>query len=290
MGVVGTSMNANGVYGESINGQVDTAAGRFVAGPLSQGDAVSAVQEGVKDGAAAGRFLVTSTSAGMDNYALYAETRSLWGTGLYATAPLSAVVGVTTSAADTWMYGVYGDASSSSGRGHGVYGKGPDTGYGVYSEGNAHVEGDLTWTPVKRAIALGPRHFGNIFNAEYVEITDFEIAPHMDCPLPNQWKTAYIAPLDVPDGTRITKITYYFKDNSATLDTELELRKTDLRGGLHGGNQCFEHREAGRTYVGLDRAGSITVDNSTGALLVRLIVGCDIWVYGVVVEYETTGP
>jgi hypothetical protein len=109
-----------GLTGQSTN-TTGTAAGVVGSTSSSSGMAI----EGV------------STAATGTTYGVYGITSSTGGYGVYGQA--AAATGAT--------YGVYGLAMSATG--YGVYGLATgSTGYGVYSAGNAHVEGNLTYSGI----------------------------------------------------------------------------------------------------------------------------------------------
>jgi len=197
------------------------------------------------------------------------------------------VFGETASTTDGRAGGFF-RATGSSGVTYGVYGEAESAdGYGVYSEGDTHVEGALTWTPKKSYISVGPWAFDT--NQWWGVEGSTEVRPPIDCPTNYLWDGVYFAPLNLPHGVRLTRVEYHWKDASRVFDCEFRLRRTDLAGGIidlaivrSRGNDGTKSQSG----QNLDHI----VDNRTGTYLLSLDMGCDTWFYGVVIEYEVSEP
>jgi hypothetical protein len=172
-GVKGESSAGAGVYGVSTSG--NGASGQSSSGAGLWGFSVSG------DG-------VAGTSTGGDGVA----GTSTGGAGVRGTSTISGTVGIATRNTGT-NYGVYGQNASA--KGAGVYGASthPD-GYGLYSDGDAHVEGDLTWQPVTGYISVPAAAFqprDNSINYRNDGYTVYHIGSVSE-------KVAYFAPVALP--------------------------------------------------------------------------------------------
>ena len=106
--------------------------------------------------------------------------------------------------------GVYGEATAASGANYGVYGKtNSPTGHGVYSDGDAHVEGDLTWKAKTSYVSVAATAFHPT-----VDGYDYDNQGH------TLWNSDgasdyYAAPVQLPHGATVTKLTFYWWDGSS---------------------------------------------------------------------------
>jgi hypothetical protein len=98
-------------------------------------------------------------------------------------------------------------------------------GYGVYSSGNAHVEGNLTWKSKTSYIAVSaaafrPQADGYDFTNLGCYVTNMDSASDI-----------YEAPVQLPHGATVTGMTFYWLDGSALEDGHCYLKRNDLAGG-----------------------------------------------------------
>lgn len=102
-------------------------------------------------------------------------------------------------------YGVRGDSDA----GYGGY-FASSTGYGLYSEGDAHIEGQLTWKPVTSYLSIPAADFQPSEDG-YDYLVDTTAVHNLGN------TTAYfIAPVHLPHGATVTRLTFYWRDNSAS--------------------------------------------------------------------------
>jgi hypothetical protein len=134
-GVTGTSASSSGrgVYGRA------SATSGMTYGVL--GESLSSVGRGVYGTAPAYGVYGEATATSGSIFGVYGMApNSSFGIGVYGTSSYQGVSGRTGSGT-----GVHGYASSTSGVNYGVYGESASSsGYGVYSQGNAHVNGTFT--------------------------------------------------------------------------------------------------------------------------------------------------
>lgn len=200
------------------------------------------------------------------------------------------VVGLSTSGEHSGVngsspyIGVFGEATAASGNNFGVYGK-STSGYGVYSEGDAHVEGSLTWRAKTSyisipAAAFHPAQEGYEFN------NDGKVIWNLDGD-----SVYYLAQLQLPHEAIITKLTFYWWDGSQ-LDGRCELYRIDLMGGENQMAVAYTHGSTASPNGSVDaNIDFATVDNSSYAYYLWLYLPDNlIAAYGVVIEYTFTGP
>jgi hypothetical protein len=144
------SYNGAGVYGTSNYASGTGVKGESSAGPGVYGVSTSGIGTGGQSNSGAGLWGFSDSGDGVTG-------TSTSGAGLRGTSTISGSVGIATRNTGT-NYGVYGQNASADGAGvHGASTH-PD-GYGVYSDGNAHVEGDLAWKPRTSYVSVAPAAF-----------------------------------------------------------------------------------------------------------------------------------
>jgi hypothetical protein len=115
-------------------------------------------------------------------------------------------------------YGVYGFSSS----GHGVHGQAnPPDGYGIYSEGNAYVEGELFWEPKTSYVSIAP--------AAFIPESDSTLYANEGDSLQNQSASGewFAAPVQLPHGATVTKLQVAWRDASDT-EANVYLRRRSM--------------------------------------------------------------
>ncbi len=157
-----------------------------------------------------GVYGVASDSGSATSYGVYGESKSSVGTGVGGVAPRT---------------GVYGEASGTSGATYGVYGKSNSgSGYGVYSYGNAHVEGQLTWKPITSYLSIPAAAFVPQYNYEDKTYNAGSIVRTLD----GSPHTVFNAPVQLPHGATVTGMTIYWRDDLATGDGTVDLYRSNF--------------------------------------------------------------
>ena len=239
----------------------------------------------------------SSTGVGVTGEAGSASGKSpITGAGVWGdSSGLPGVVGTSNSAA-----GVFGWSTSNAGvgglsdSGNGVEGT-SNSGYGVYgsstsnkaiySNGDAHVEGDLTWKAKTSYVSVSAAAFHPMYDGY-----DY------DNPGNELWNKdgdsdAYVAPVQLPHGATVTKLTFYWWDGSA-VDGRCTLYRNDLTGtevvvaeAWTSGSDATSHSSQDTTMA------YATIDNSQYAYYLYLdLPDMVVGVYGVVIEYTITEP
>jgi hypothetical protein len=213
-------------------------------------------------------------------YGIFGLSFSPGGTGVYGTAPSTGTVGIAT---DSGGYGVYGYSAS----GHGVHGKAnaPD-GYGIYSEGNAYVEGELFWDAKTSYVSVSAAAFSPL-DDNYMYTNSGNTLDPTD--MSSQY---YYAPVQLPHGATVTKIEFYWSDLSGDYNGHCYLYRNDMQAGE---DTLGTVDTSGSSGVGSSETSTITnstIDNSQYAYYLGwdLDGGGDVEGYGVVIEYTITEP
>ena len=150
----------------------------------------------------------STATSGSNSWGVYGKTGSADGYGVYGTAPGSG-------------YGVYGESSG----GHGVHGKAtPPDGYAIYSEGNTMVDGTLFWKPFTSAISIPPAAFTP--STDGYAFTNDGHSLYITIPNVQYW----LAPVQLPQGATATELTFYWTNDSASVNGTASLYRTDLAG------------------------------------------------------------
>lgn len=171
-----------------------------------------------------------------------------------------------------------------------LYGKTTAPGsYGVYSDGDAHVAGNLSWAPKTSYIAVGPRAFlhDNLISIGHYF---YEIEYTGSCSPGDD--AEYGSHLQLPHDARLIRMTFYYKDASADDDSYVQLIRTDLAGSFALIAQAYSDGDSATpssSSVSIP-AGMAVVDNSQHAYVLNLHLFCQNWLYGVVIEYEVAEP
>ncbi len=241
--MTGSSGQTYGIYGVNESETDEAAAGVFIAdGTSGKTYGVYASNLSTTDHAAAGHFQAEGTSGA--TYAVYAETKSTGGVGVYGKSPHIGVDGQGKTGVRGWTSegdgsGVYGRHSASSGSGSGVYGRTDSPngralyglatagGYGLYSEGNARVDGQLTWSAITSYIALAPAAFRPTSDGYSFWNLGSALSPE------NETSYDYFAAVQLPHGSTVTKFTFYWVDE-ISYDGYAELIRADPTAAISG--------------------------------------------------------
>jgi hypothetical protein len=287
-GVSGASNSGNGVEGASTSGN-------GVHGTSSSG---VGVYGGV--GTASGKSPITGAGVwgdSADRPGVFGSSNSAGGVGGQSTSG-PGVTGISDSG-----NGVAGTSNSGNGvygyspSGHGVHGQAnPPDGYGIYSEGNAYVAGELFWDGKTSYIAIStaafiPELYGDIGHVEYDNEGYY---------LENEEDTGqyFAAQAQLPHNAIVTELRVGWRDGSDTAGTVYLKRRS-----------MFEVTQAPETMASVTSVGSFggiqegvrsddTIDNAavdnenyTYYLELYLPSGTeDIKLYGVVIEYTIYEP
>jgi len=199
-----------------------------------------------------------------------------------------AVVGWNVS--DNWA-GVWGN---NTGTGSGVRGDSTNgyggyfassAGLGVYSEGNAHVEGELSWKPVTSYLSIPASDFQPIQDG-YDYLIDTTAIYNNDGN-----SDYFIAPVHLPHGAIVTKLTFYWRDNSPS-NGSLTMFFNNFQ--LTQSAMATVSTNGQSTTPSSSQDTSITygqIDNSQRTYYLWLVLPDNLVIAtGAVIEYTVTGP
>lgn len=164
-------------------------------------------------------------------------------------------------------------------------------GYALVSEGrfhvqgDAHVEGTLTWASRTGHISIPAAAFvPGVYTFQYY---------NSGSNLYSTYGANYFAPVNLPDGCTVTKVTFYFDDAAAGGDVTMYLRRHDF--GFDLGYTMAEITSADGGY-GNDYDDTISysqIDNESNTYFLYAVfgtTGIDLQVKSVTIEYEFTRP
>ncbi|MDH7486599.1 MAG: hypothetical protein QHJ81_10040 [Anaerolineae bacterium] len=214
---------------------------------------------------------------------VWGKTAAQYGSGVHgeATAATGQNYGVSGSAASSGGYGVYGYSAS----GHGVHGKAnPPDGYGVYSEGNAYVDGNLSWKGKTGYVAVSAAAFQPVRSSYNYTNWGNNLTP-TDSASPY-----YYAAVQLPHHATITRLTFAWRDVSAN-NAECKLFRNNLAGG---GDEMARAASSGALGSGNSQDVSIDfayVDNALYAYYLQWqLPDPSTSGYGVIIEYTFYEP
>jgi len=215
-----------------------------------------------------GVYGVATHSSG-ENYGVYGETNSPNGSGVYGKAP------------STGGNGVYGYSAS----GHGVHGKAnPPDGYAVYSEGNAYVDGNLSWEPKTGYVAVSAAAFQPVRSSYNYTNWGNSLTPG------DSSSPYYYAAVQLPHNATVTRLTFTWRDTSANY-AECKLFRNNLAGG---GDEMARVVSSGAGGNGGSTDPTIDyayVDNTMYAYYLQwYLPDLNTSGYGVIIEYIFTAP
>jgi hypothetical protein len=261
--------------------------------PLTAVPYAHSLRPGAEVESTTGRALQLSTSATNDS-ALYANASASGGNPAAVYGVASAPAGAGISGYNSGSgYGVYG----GSNQGYGVYGKSDPAdgvgvygessqGFGVYSEGDAHIEGDLTWKPITGYVSVSAAAFRPVEHTyQYTNWGDY-LSSH------NALSSHYYAPVQLPHGATVTKMTFYWYDN-VTANALCTLYRNPLSGTwVDIWLASVESGSGGDGSSSDDTIDHAFIDNSQYAYYLgwENMHDVDIEGHGVVIEYTLTRP
>ncbi len=196
--------------------------------------------------------------------------------------------------------GLWGDSQTEDGVigtsqwGNALYGY-SQYGNALYADGNAHVEGALTWRAQTGAISVAPAAFQPQHDARYSNLGFMLVNNDVD-------EREWTAPVQLPNHARVTQITACWRDgHDETAQITLARRKLvggdlDVRDNL---GSLFSRGGYNSIIQGCDSADVIQnaeVDNAQYAYYITLRLpqhGGDaepMEFYGVIIEYQFSQP
>lgn len=266
---------AIGVYGTASS---TTSEVYGVQGSVSSSDSASAGVKGVS---------TTGSGSGVEGVTVSSSNNAagMYGFASATTSRTFGVYGITYGSGDG-AAGVRGHARASSGETYGVYGQSDSpTGFGIYSEGNTHVEGKLSWKPVTSFVAVSPAAFQPSSSA-----ASYIISSGGNW-LRNTSGSAefFIAPVDLPHGAVVTKMNFYWYDFSA-VDGSADLIRNNLDQTT---NIITSIATTGSSGNGSSQTSGVnyTVDNSNNSYLIRVLLpDATVELNSVIIEYTIDEP
>jgi hypothetical protein len=94
------------------------------------------------------------------------------------------------------------------------------SGPALVAHGDVHINGDLTWYTRTGHISISPSAF-----QPHTESYQFARTGYM---LYTTSGDTYNAPVSLPDGSTVTKVTFYFRNSSASEDVTMSLRRGEV--------------------------------------------------------------
>jgi len=209
--------------------------------------------------------------------------------------------------AEGGTYGVYGEGgpvwfttytgrTSTLNPTYGVYGKASDPeAYGVYSEGDCHVDGKLTWKPAVGYVSVGPIAFAATAIAPFTYASfrswsPVDAQPREDCGIDKYGhydpttRELYFAQLQLPHGAQLRKMDFHYSYTPGGCDSSLKLARSDFSGNV---TFLAEIETKGG---GLSSSIDHVVDNSTGFYYLFVALDCNTTLHGAVITYEVSEP
>jgi hypothetical protein len=176
--------------------------------------------------------------------------------------------------------GVYGYSDS----GYGIYGSSPGT--AIYSDGDAHVEGDLTWQAKTSYIVVPAAAFHPVTDG-YSFYNDGYVLSNLDGSSDN-----YVASVHLPHGATVTALTFYWSDSSSAENGSCDLYRTDV-GAVVGGGSIATLLTSGSMGRGSSSVTDVneSIDNSQYMYHLSLYLpDSNVAAHSVVIAYTITEP
>ena len=206
-------------------------------------------------------------------------------TAIYATTT-SGIAGVDGRTGSSTGRGVFGWAQATTGVNYGVYGRSASSGgYGVYSDGNAHVVGQLTWNAITSYLSIPPAAFAPADEAyQYAQLGQ-KLTPN------NSSSSAYYAPVSLPHGATVTKLTFYWRDTDGASNAVIALDRSAFNGFVSTMASAASSGSSGDGSATDSTIASATVDNSQYEYILGVTLpSASTSLYGVVIEYTIDRP
>ncbi|NOZ49616.1 MAG: hypothetical protein GXP37_06130 [Chloroflexi bacterium] len=217
----GTSGIVYGVRGRSASSDGAGVAGFNVA---SSGDAYGVF--GRSDSNTGAGVYGLANAGGGESVGVHGKAASLSGKGVYGEGGYYGLYGVGTDPSGL-SHGVYGETGSTanhssgvkgvavanSGITYGVYGKSNSAdGFGVYSDGNMHVNGTLSWKVITHTLSLPPAAF--LPGRSGIQYENTHYLRNMDGGICNSQKP-FMAPVNLQDGAIIIALREFVYNRAA---------------------------------------------------------------------------
>lgn len=152
-------------------------------------------------------------------------------------------------------------------------------------EGDAHVEGTLTWATRTSRISIPA--------AAFEPGADTFQYHNNGSNLYTDYGANYFAPVNLPDGSTVTKVTFYFDDDTSAGLVTMNLYRLDLDNNLVYPMATITSVDGGYGSDYDDTISYAQVDNSSNTYYLYAAfgtTGIDLQVKAVVIEYEFTRP
>jgi len=146
------------------------------------------------------------------------------------------------------------------------------------------ISGDLSWQTKTSYISISPAAFrpsrdGYDFMCNGITLRNIDSS-----------SDKYYAPLELPHGSRITNMTWYWYDSSSA-DGSLWIYRSDFDTTLHPIGSCISSGSSGDGSSYDNSVSQPWIDNSQYHYWLSLTLeDSDIYCYGVVIEYTFTEP
>ncbi len=256
--------SSNGVYGNSSSG----------VGVFGQSSTTGTVGIATATGRSVG---VYGRNAGYSGAGVYGESDHTSGTGVRGDS--DGGVGVEGNSGSG--RGVVGSSTT----GTGVWGYSA-SGYAIYSQGDTYIDGDLKWVTRTGYIALSAAAFQP--REDGYDYTNNGGALYNN----NGTSREYVAPVQLPHGSHVTKITFYWNDTSTSADGYCNLARDEMGSGTTSVMASASTNGSGGDGSSVDNTINYSrIDNSLYAYFLYLnLPDASVSAYGVVIEYKYTEP
>jgi hypothetical protein len=147
--------------------------------------------------------------------------------------------------------------------------------------GDAYIDGELTWSAKTNYRAIPAAAFQSTGNNDYSNNGNYAYSNGGDL----------IAPVYLPDGAYVTRVTFYWEDGNTTEDGRLTFYQSYMNGAGVGIGTIYTNGSAGTSdssYITSISGGAIK--NTTDAYFLRFHNYTDIELHGVKIEYTFTEP
>jgi len=290
-GVYGTSPSTNFLYAGVTGANTGGGAGAGVYGYSLGGYGVHGRATGgtgvYGTGSTTGTVGIATSGSGT-TYGVYGRNATFAGAGVYGESSYSSGIGVRGySAAGT---GVGGYSTSGNGvrgsstSGNGVWGY-STSGHAIYSEGDTHINGDLTWSTRTGYVAVSAAAFRP-------QDEGYEYTNHGYQLGTSTTDSEYYAHVQLPHGVNVTKVTFYWYDTfGGLIDARCRLYRNDMANNAE--QQMAEMWSFGNSGDGSSDTSAITypdIDNEHYSYYLEWVLDSSLWGYGVVITYEYTEP
>ena len=213
------------------------------------------------------------------SYGVYGKSESYQGSGVGGEGQTGVYGKAVGGTAVNPSFGLYGDADPSG------------VSYGIYSNGDAHVEGLLTWKAITSYLSIPAAAFvpADNYNSRTLNSGAF-IRPNGSLS-ENVYAAVYL-----PHNARITKMTAHWKDNDPNNDGTITLYRSTSTGSSA---QIAQVSTSGSSGNGSSTDSNVNasyaqVDNANFLYYVNAYLPTDgtnyVGLYGVIIEYTIDQP